>query len=424
MSCFCPSTIEDKNLRYGSTHLKTPQHPMQTPYGHLTYCSNIHPGERWEEHFQTLQENLPFIRQQLSPNQPFALGLRLANDASFELSRPESLAAFKIWLADNDIYVFTMNGFPYGGFHATRVKDDVHTPDWTTKDRTEYTKRLFRILAQLLPDGMEGGVSTSPLSYRYWWENHEDTQNAIKTATENILEVAEIFMEIRQTTGKVMHLDIEPEPDGILENGPEFIEWYINYFLPKGIAFLVEKHGISPQEARESLLTHIQLCYDVCHFAVSYEDPQTIVNQLNELGIRVGKIQISSAIKIDLQENKTEKLKAIQSFDEPVYLHQVVAKTNDGSFEKYPDLSVALAADTASHTEWRIHFHVPLFIESYGVLDSTQADIVKTLNVQKSMPFTQHLEVETYTWGVLPADMQKPIGESIVRELAWVKAQL
>jgi hypothetical protein len=397
---------------------------MQTPHGHLTYCSNIHPGERWDEHFKTLQANLPYIKSQLSPQQPFALGLRLANDASIELSDPERLAEFKAWLAANDIYVFTMNGFPYGGFHATRVKDDVHTPDWTTPDRTEYTKRLFRILAQLLPKGMEGGVSTSPLSYRYWWANEEETQQTIKIATENILQVVETLMELRQTTGKVMHLDIEPEPDGILENGQEFIEWYSDYFLPKGIAYLVEKYHLSPEEAQETLRTHIQLCYDVCHFAVSYEEPQTVVNQLNELDIRIGKIQISSALKIDFSENKEAKLKAIRSFDEPVYLHQVVAKTTTGDFQKYPDLSNALAEEALNQNEWRIHFHVPLFIESYGLLDSTQNEIVKTLNVQKNTPFTQHLEVETYTWGVLPADMQKPIGESIVREMEWVSEQL
>jgi hypothetical protein len=397
---------------------------MQTPYGHLTYCSNIHPGERWDEHFKTLQENLPFIKSQLSPDAPLALGLRLANDASLELTKPERLKEFKAWLAANDIYVFTMNGFPYGGFHATRVKDDVHTPDWTTSDRTEYTGRLFRILAQLLPDGMDGGVSTSPLSYRYWWNSEEETQQTLKTATENILQLAETLIELRQTTGKIMHLDIEPEPDGMLENGQEFIDWYADYFLPKGIAYLQDTLRFSPEEAKEMLLTHVRLCYDVCHFAVSYEDPQTIVDQLNDLGIRVGKIQISSAIKIDLRDNKQAKLKAIQEFDEPVYLHQVVAKTENGDFQKYRDLPEAIAADSHDQTEWRIHFHVPLFVNSYGLLDSTQSEIVKTLTVHKATPFTQHLEVETYTWGVLPSDIQKPIGESIVRELEWVKGVL
>jgi hypothetical protein len=397
---------------------------MKTPYGHLTYCSNIHPGEQWENHFQTLQDNLPYIKSKLSPNEPFALGLRLANDASIELSEPEKLAEFKEWLTANGIYVFTMNGFPYGGFHATRVKDDVHTPDWTTDDRTAYTQRLFHILVQLLPDGMEGGISTSPLSYRYWWETDEDKQQAIKTATENILQVVETLIELRRTTGKLMHLDIEPEPDGILENGQEFIEWYSDYFLPKGTAFLVEKYGMTPEEAQETLLTHVQLCYDVCHFAVSYEEPQAIINQLNELGIRVGKIQISSAVKMNLATERAEKLAAIRAFDEPVYLHQVVAKTNEGTFQKFPDLAEAIQSDSDTHNEWRIHFHVPLFIDSYGLLDSTQAEIVKTLNVHKATPFTQHLEVETYTWGVLPTDMQKPIGESIVREMQWVNEQL
>ena len=165
-------------------------------------------------------------------------------------------------------------------------------------------------------------------------------------------------------------------------------------------------------------------CYDVCHFAVSYEEPQVIVDQLKELGIRVGKIQISSAVKMTLNDQRTEKLDAIRSFDEPVYLHQVVAKTEEGTFQKFPDLAEALQADASTHNEWRIHFHVPLFIDSYGLLDSTQAEIVKTLAVHKATPFTQHLEVETYTWGVLPTDMQKPIGESIVREMQWVNEQL
>ncbi len=141
---------------------------METPYGHLTYCTNIHSGESWPDHFEQLRRFIPAVKAEVSPDKPFGIGLRLSNLASLELSKAPALEAFRQWLKENDCYVFTMNGFPYGGFHHERVKDEVHTPDWSTAERAAYTSRLFRILAALLPEGMEGGISTSPLSYKFW----------------------------------------------------------------------------------------------------------------------------------------------------------------------------------------------------------------------------------------------------------------
>jgi hypothetical protein len=398
---------------------------MQTPYGHLTYCSNIHPGEAWDAHFKELKDNLPYIRKELADGQPFALGLRLANDASIELSNPDRLQAFQDWLSEHDLYVFTMNGFPYGGFHNTVVKDQVHAPDWTTTERTEYTKRLFSILAQLLPDDMDGGVSTSPLSYRFWWNDESATQRAFEISTQNIIQIADFLVEIKRETGKLMHLDIEPEPDGLLENSVEFVDWYRNHLLPAGVPYLQEKYSFSPAQARAAILDHIRLCFDVCHVAVAYEEPREVLDNLATVGIKVGKIQISSAVKVNLQQQKTEKIEELRSFNEPVYLHQVVTKDHEGTLAKYPDLPEALAEEKANKAEeWRIHFHVPLFIDSYGKLDSTQDEIIKTLDIQKQNSFTHHLEIETYTWGVLPEEIQKPIGQSIVRELQWVLGKL
>ncbi|KQS31399.1 metabolite traffic protein EboE [Dyadobacter sp. Leaf189] len=394
---------------------------MITPYGHLTYCSNIHPGEKWADHFQSLRDNLPFIKQQLSPDQPFGLGLRVANEASIELSKPEVLAGFKSWLSENDIYVFVINGFPYGGFHNVVVKDDVHAPDWTTIDRLEYTVRLFNILAELLPEGMHGGVSTPPLSYRYWWETEEDKHKATERATSHILELLDTLIAIEKETGKYLHLDIEPEPDGILDNTVDFVEWYKKTLLLRAEEYLGAKYGFTNEQATDAVLRHIQLCYDICHAAVGFEDPQDILDSLNEVGIKVGRIQVSSALKVNFENEREIKLKAIETFDEPVYLHQVVALNEGQSKTRYPDLKDALKDWNEQQKEWRVHFHVPLFVNHYGVLESTQSDIVKTLGIHKENPFSDYLEVETYTWGVLPEDMQKPIGESIVRELEWVK---
>ncbi len=397
---------------------------MKTPFGHLTYCSNIHPGEDWAQHFAILQQSIPEIKKAVSPDVQMGIGLRLANQASFDLAENNNLVALQNWLSENNCYVFTMNGFPYGGFHNTVVKDQVHAPDWTTDERSDYTIRMFNILAKLLPNDMlEGGISTSPLSYRFWWKGGNTTHEAIVKSTINIIKVLEALIEIKEKTGKILHLDIEPEPDGLLENSTEFMAWYKNYLLPIATQHLAGK-GIEEVLAIEYIKTHIQLCYDVCHMAVGYENADTVFSNLKNEGINVGKIQISSALKVDFTENRIEKLEVLKQYNEPTYLHQVVAQNNDGSFQKFPDLSQAFEGINDNMTAWRIHFHVPLFLAHYGLLDSTQSDIKDTLAIQKLKAFTNHLEIETYTWGVLPPEFQAPLNESIIREINWVKGLL
>lgn len=389
----------------------------------LGYCTNIHPGEAWDDHFRHLREQVPAVKATVSPDAPLALGLRLANQASIDLMQPEKLNEFKAWLAETGCYIFTMNGFPYGGFHNERVKDDVHRPDWTTADRVDYTIRLFRLLTELLPVAeTEGGISTSPLSYRLWWPTPDDRQQAMQMATDNMLTVVDELIRLRQTTGKIMHLDVEPEPDGLLDNCADFVAWYTTVLRPAARAYLASTHGLGKAEADQALCDHVQLCYDVCHVAVAYEETNTVLTALETANIRVGKVQISSALQIDFTTDSAEKLAAIKAFNEPVYLHQVIARLTDGSLAHFADLPDALAAyDAATHREWRIHFHVPLFLERYGLLGSTQASVVETLHRQRTAPFTNHLEIETYTWGVLPPDLQAPISESISREIAWVR---
>lgn len=396
---------------------------MKLSAGNLTYCTNIHAGEDWASHFAALKQSFPEIKKELSPDAQMGIGLRLSNIASIEILLGDNMAEFKQWLQENDAYVFTMNGFPYGGFHDTVVKDQVHAPDWTTDDRLAYTIRLFHILAALLPEGMEGGISTSPLSYRHWFNIEETLAGAKNTATKHILAVAEELYLLNKQTGIYMHLDIEPEPDGILETGREFIDWFEQDLLPQGIAHFAEKLKLSHAEAEELLKQHITLCFDVCHFAIGYEPYADLLNELEQKGIKVGKIQVSAALKATFNTyNREAILNEFAKFNEPTYLHQVIAKV-DGELLRYSDLPDALAAVDEAE-EWRAHFHVPVFLENFGLLQSTQPDILEVLTLQKNNPFTSHLEVETYTWGVLPDVDKLPITQSIIRELAWVKNEL
>lgn len=396
---------------------------MLTKNGHLTYCSNIHAGESWSDHFEKLKENIPAIKKSVAPEKAFGIGLRLSNVASLELEKEGLLNEFKEWLQQNDCYVFTMNGFPYGGFHHTRVKDQVHAPDWTTTDRLAYTKRLANILVKLLPEGLDGGISTSPLSYRFW-HKAEDVEQVLQTSTLHILQIVEHLNGIRKATGKHIHIDIEPEPDGLLGESAAFFNWYTQYLLPMGVAYFKEKYGIETDGSIELIKDYIQICYDICHFAVCFEEHAAAVNQLKSLGIKTGKIQISAALKAALPAEQQERkavIDAFKKFNEPVYLHQVVAMKKDGELIRYPDMPEALAeSERTDVVAWRSHYHVPLFIESYGLLESTQKDIIEVLKIYLESPFTNHLEIETYTWEVLPEEMRLPIAASITREMQWV----
>ncbi|WP_026946843.1 metabolite traffic protein EboE [Algoriphagus marincola] len=393
---------------------------------HLTYCSNIHPGESWKETFENLKRYIPQVRQNLSWEGAFGIGLRLSHEASLELQNPENLKAFQQWLESANAYVFTLNCFPYGSFHHTRVKDQVHQPDWTTRERKEYTIRSFRLLAELLSSGQEGGISTSPVSYRYWFPDKKSTEAALETAVQNFAGVVAELEKIERETGKYLHLDIEPEPDGILENSDEMIWFFQDWMIIKGAEYLYSQYGFSLEKAKELIRRHIQVCYDVCHFAIVYEKPEVTFEKFAKAGIKVGKIQVSAALQVKLEQDRDAIRNQLAAFAESTYLHQVVGRKMDGDLVSYSDLPEALEQlDSAVENEWRIHFHVPLFVEKYGQFFSTQSQIVEVLEYLKQNPaLCQHLEVETYTWEVLPTDMQVRLDESISRELSWVLERL
>lgn len=388
---------------------------MKTAYGHLSYCSNIHPGEIWEEHFANLQVTVPKVKKDVCPNERMGLGLRIANLASIDLTEDTNkLAVLKAWLAQEKLYIFTLNGFPYGGFHNTIVKDQVHAPDWTSQDRVNYTRRLIDILSQILPDDLsEGGISTSPLSYKYWWDNRSA---ACAQATMELLKLVPYLAQTEQKTGKWIHIDIEPEPDGLLENHREFVDWYTDMLIPFAITA-----GVPEEWVRR----HIHICFDVCHYGVSFDKPAESLQELAAKNISIGKIQISSALRIDLRNQALERIESLKQYEEPTYLHQVKALKKDGSYDQFKDLSEALEQfKEGVYDEWRVHFHVPLFLDSYGLLNSTQAEISETLSYHQSHNVTRMMEIETYTWGVLPAEYQENIETSVAREITYIQELL
>ena len=393
---------------------------------HLTYCTNIHPGERWSEVFANLEKYVPVLKARLAPGQPFGIGLRCSDVAARELLEGDALAQFQTWLTQQDLYIFTLNGFPYGGFHHQVVKDQVYAPDWSKQERLDYTLRLVKILAALLPEGIDGGISTLPLSYKPWLTGDKATRELVlRSGSMHLALVAAEMASIREETGKLLHVDLEPEPDGLIENAAEVIDFFKEWLLPIGGACLAERLGISQQLAEARLLDHVRVCYDTCHFAVEYEDPGSVFARLQAAGIRIGKIQISAAVRVILPEDSQRSMvvERLRPFAESTYLHQVIERRLDGTFHHYPDLITALPhLEQSTAQEWRTHFHVPIFIRDYQILHSTQDDIVAVLDLLRTNHACKHLEIETYTWDVLPKEMKIDLLASIQREYEWVLA--
>jgi hypothetical protein len=374
---------------------------------HLAYCTNIHRGETWGETFESLERHALAVRDRVSPGKPYAIGLRLSDTASRELSEPATLDAFRAWLDRNNCYVFTINGFPYGKFHGGSVKENVYRPDWTGPDRLEYTNRLFDLLAALLPDGVEGSVSTLPGSFKEFITD----ESQITEIRRNLWSCVDHIERLTDRTGKTLHLGVEPEPLGLFETTPETCAFFDGF--------------AAARRGDERWRRHFGVNYDTCHLAIEFEEPGEALARLQNAGIRVSKLHLSCAIKL---VPTTESRERLRSFSEPVYLHQVVAREPGKPLRRYRDLDLALNSEPTTgsdQTEWRVHFHVPLHSPNNDMLGTTSDHLLGVLDLLAKRPeLCSHLEMETYTWEVLPSALKTGVVDQLAAEYHWTLREL
>jgi len=391
---------------------------------HLTYCTNIHPGEEWAEVRANLLEYVVPVRKRVAPGVPFGLGLRLSGRAAEALGEPAALEELRGILEEHDLYVFTINGFPYGTFHGKPVKEAVYSPDWLEPERVRYTNQLADILAALLPGGLNGTISTVPGAFapRIAYE-----ADAAAVASAMASHVAKL-VRLRRETGRHISLAIEPEPCCQLETIDQTVDFFERHlFGAAGKSALRRETGMSESEAESALREHVGVCYDICHMAVEFEDPARAITKLRASGIRIPKVQVSAGLRVVFDSDNAARFNALKAFAEDVYLHQVVELRRNGDIRRYVDLPDALEAAAKEPTapaEWRIHFHVPLFHRDFGHFESTQAHVAEALGVLRGTE-CRHYEVETYTWHVLPPELRSVgIVEAVSRELEWTAARL
>lgn len=378
----------------------------------LGYCSNVHPGEELSEVLGLLAHGVGAVRG-VRGLAHMGAGLWLSHAAIEALAEPDARQAFRERLDEQGIRLHTLNAFPYGDFHAESVKEAAFLPDWSDERRLRYTVAAAELLAECLAlDADEGTISTVPLGLRAAWSGEKEN-----AALGHLLTLAQALDEILERTGRAIRVCLEPEPGGSLERTDQAVAFFDRWLLPAADALRVP---------RDVVRRHLGICYDVCHQAVMFEDATRALGQLLEAEVPVGKIQLSCA----LEAPDARAVRALAAYAEPRYLHQVRVPGRERLYGA-PDIGLALAnPKLPTDRPWRAHFHVPVNAERFeNGLTSTQGEIFKVFDfLAAHRTFHPHLEVETYTWQVLPESHRprddQALVQGIVAEIEWVETEM
>ena len=371
----------------------------------LSYCTNVHPGRTVAEVEDGLDQFTLPIKQNYGSD--LAAGLWLAAGVVRELNQsPDDGKKFAERLHLRGLSCFTLNAFPYGDFHSARVKENVYLPDWTQPDRLDYTVGCARLLAALLPRGVDGSISTVPLGFKPF----EHSADFADRCADQLILLAHSLNRIWSETGGMIRLAIEPEPFCVLETTDETIQFFERL-----------RDRAADAGSLEVVKTHLGVCYDVCHQAVEFEDVAASIRSLVAADIRINKVHITCAIEVPNPSRNPAALAALSRYVEQRYLHQTFARASNGTIARYVDLDEQLTrqppADFQDASMWRVHFHVPVDAEQLGPLGTTRGELKTALSVIPELDYAPHLEVETYTWEVLPDGGKPSIVEGFTREL-------
>lgn len=375
----------------------------------IGYCANVHSGRDLDEVKSNLNTYALKIREKLHPKQKMGIGLWLSATTLEQLDNQTAIDEFEIWLSERGLVPFTFNGFPFGDFHQDVVKHNVYLPTWADSSRLNYTSRLSEVLRGLLTEELESTISTVPIGWPS--SNSEKDQQTKKLAAKNLRQVAQNLYQTRKSTGHVSRVAIEPEPGCLLDTAEDVIEFFNQDLLTGNSA------------TDDIIRNHITVCHDVCHSAVMFESQQHAIESYRNHGIRIGKVQVSSAVEVDFTKLDADEKKAafdqLKDFNEPRYLHQTCIQSDDGKVAFFEDLSLAIASAVEDPTgTWRVHFHVPIFAKQLNAISTTQHEIVQCL--QHLDGDVKDFEVETYAWNVLPESQRNDsLIDGIAKELQW-----
>ena len=390
--------------------------------GHLTYSTLVHPADDWEQLYNSLVTYLPRVKERIAGNKAFGVCLRLsAKTAATLAGSAAERDKLKKFLADNNMYVYTVNAFVYGHFKGDLVKEQVYEPDWRSEERTGYTINVADVLADVGAPGMALSIQSAPLGFK----PRVTGDDVVKSYTDHVLRVVAHLIALQARTGRTVQLALEPEPYCFLETTDETIDYFTKHlYSGAAVEKLAKLAHIPISEANEALRRHLGIVYDICHQAVEYENISESLQKLVDAGIPVFKLQEAAALHIP--EVTQPVVDTLKRYAKTIYLTQTLER-KDGKITKFLNVDDAISAfeKNPGPREWRTHIHVPVFLDDLGQFRTTRFAIEDALRFHKSKPLSPHLEVETYTWDMLPNSLKSgDIVDYICRELEWVRGQL
>jgi hypothetical protein len=391
--------------------------------GHLTYSTLVHPGDTWDDMWTSLTTYVPQVKERVAPNEPFGVSLRLSAESARTLaSSPAERERLRSFLAENDLYLYTVNAFPYGPFKGRVVKEQVYEPDWRSEERTRYTIDVADVLADVVEEGTSPSIQSSPLGFK----PNVTGPDVVAGYTDHVLRVASHLVGLERETGRTVTLALEPEPYCFLETTEETVEYFEQHlYSGEAAAELARLARIPISEAHSALRRHVGIVFDICHQAVEYESIPESLQRLVDAGIPIFKLQEAAALHVPTVTE--EAVEVLTRYAETIYLTQTFERADDGTITRFLNLDDALAdwARNPRACEWRVHIHVPVFLDDLGAFRTTRAAIADALAVHRTSPLSRQLEIETYTWDMLPDDLKTgDIVEYVCRELEWVRGEL
>lgn len=384
----------------------------------LTYCLNAFKAKDLQETICNIKKYIEIIKIKKKN----CIGLCLSNKIAKEILTNNNIDNIKKLIIEKNIYIPIINGFVYKNFHKEQIKENIYYPEWTSNKRLNFTKKLIKILKEISPKNLTSSITTSPISYKPWIKQKNKTYILYKSII-NLQQIIKILIDTKKKTGKTIHIDIEPEPTCLIENSKETIQFFKNWLIP--ICKNNFKKKIFNKNKIENIIKkHIRICYDTCHFSINFENNKTTLNLFEKEKIKIGRIQISSALKIIQSKKKNLKnfKSEINKLNYSPFLHQTTKKYENKKIQ-FKDIKYCLEnINKNSKAEWRIHCHIPIYLKKYKIFNTTSHETKSIIKYLSKKKITNHIEIETYTYDAILQSSNK--AKSIKKEYIWVVENL
>ena len=404
----------------------------------LGYCSNLHAGESVRAIRAGLEEFTLPLKQRLGVTGAFGVGLYLPAPAARHLASEEGSEDLAEWIAfcgGEGIDPFTFNAFPYGDFQQDGLKEAVYEPLWSEIERGQYTFCVAQV-AQALQAGLPFSDPRSHISISTHPGAHVsqvDGTAGLHACSRGLAAAVLSLVQTQREDAPPVVLSVEAEPWAIAGDSLALAE-YLVVVAVRAAALLRDQGQVASNEAERLVAQHLGTCLDACHSAVEFETVEAALRLAASQG-PLGKLQYSSALRLRQPAAHAPGQAALLGLDEARFLHQVNGRPKRVGqallrAEDLPALRTALqdpaqAPAWQACDEWRCHFHVPVDMPHFEGLETTRDYADKILLGLLAAPETWrtqelHVEIETYTWSVLPGVQEGSVLDGMQAEYEHV----